>query len=91
MAVTVKLPTPFRRHAGQARSVQVEAATVEEALAGLADQFPAMRQSLYAGDGSIKPFLRIFVGERDIAGLSGLETRLQDGDVISIIPPVAGA
>jgi molybdopterin synthase sulfur carrier subunit len=91
MAVTIKLPTPLRRHADQAKLVEVTAATVEDALGQLTGRYPAMRESIYKADGQVKPFVRVFVGGTDIADLAGLKTALQDGDEISIIPPVAGA
>lgn len=91
MPVTIKLPTPLRRHAQQARKIELEATTVGSALAELVGQYPAMRASLYAESGELKPFVRIFVGTHDIADLEGEQTPLAQGDVISIIPPVAGA
>jgi adenylyltransferase/sulfurtransferase len=89
--VTIKLPTPLRRHAGQVKSVQVEAGTVGRALQALVEQYPAMRGSLYAEDGSIKPFVRVFIGTTDIADRQGTETPVREGETISIVPPVAGA
>jgi len=91
MPVTIKLPTPLRRHAQQARKVEVAAETVGCALGRLVDQYPAMRPALYAEGGELKPFVRVFVGAQDIADLQGEGTPLAEGDVISIIPPVAGA
>jgi molybdopterin converting factor small subunit len=91
MAVTIKLPTPFRRHADGARTAVLEAATVGAALAALVESHPAMRPALYADDGELKRVVRIFVGEDDIRSLQGTGTPLADGAVISIIPPIAGA
>ena len=91
MPVTIKLPTPLRRHSGQVKHIDVAATTAGEALAQLVAQFPAMQGALFADGGEIKPFVRVFVDGRDIADLQGAETPTADGAVISIVPPVAGA
>lgn len=88
---TIKLPTPLRRHANQAKTVAVDATTVAEALAALVATYPAIEPSLFAGPGALKPFVRFFVGEQDIADAQGLDTPLAAADVLSIVPPVAGA
>lgn len=91
MVVIVKLPTPLRRHAEQAKSVLVKGSSAGEVLAGLVAAYPAMRASLFDEAGQIKSFVRVFVGGTDIDSLQGLDTPVSDGDLISIIPPVAGA
>jgi molybdopterin converting factor small subunit len=88
---TIKLPTPLRRHTNQVKTVTVEASTVGEALAALIATYPAIEPSLFAAPGELKPFVRVFVGERDIADAAGLDTPLAGEDVLSIVPPVAGA
>ena len=91
MPITIKLPTPLRRHADQARSLAVEAATVGDALAQLVATHPAIGEALYAAPGELKAFVRVFVGDTDIADAAGLATALTEGAIISIVPPVAGA
>ena len=91
MPVTVKLPTPLRRHAGQAKAVEVRAGTVGEALSQLAAAYPGLQPALFGRAGDLKTFIRIYVGNQDIADLQGPATPVQPGDIISIVPPVAGA
>lgn len=91
MPATIRLPTPLRRHAGQAKTVEVNADSVGAALAQLVQAYPAMKGSIYDGAGELKRFVRVFVGDRDVADVAGMQTGLGDGDVVSIVPPVAGA
>jgi molybdopterin converting factor small subunit len=91
MPVTIKLPTPLRRHAGQVKTAQVAPGTIQAALDELCGTYPDMRGAIFGADGQIKPFVRVFVGAKDIADLSGPQTAVADGDVISIVPPIAGA
>lgn len=69
----------------------VEAHTVGAALDELTGIFPDVRAGLQRPDGSLRSDARLFVGAEDIRGLGGLDTPVSDGDVIAIIPPVAGA
>ncbi|MCY3023835.1 MAG: MoaD/ThiS family protein, partial [Planctomycetota bacterium] len=86
MPATIKLPTPLRRHADQAKTVEVPVGTVAQALQALVEAHPAMQGAIYDGTGEIKPFVRVFVGPKDIADLNGPATVLGEGDVLSIIP-----
>ncbi|MDH7563662.1 MAG: MoaD family protein [Candidatus Bathyarchaeota archaeon] len=40
--------------------------------------------------GAVKGFLQFLVNGRSASTLNGLDTRLSDGDVLAIIPPVGG-
>lgn len=91
MEVTIKLPTPLRRHANQNKTAVVAANTVGEALTQLVAAHPAMNDALFTPAGELKSFVRVFVGSRDIADLQGLDTSLTAEDIVSILPPVAGA
>lgn len=88
---TIKLPTPLRRFTNQQKTLEVEAATVREALDGLMAQFPDTRKVLFTEAGELKSFMRIFVGDRDIESLQGLDTPLSADSSIAVFPPIAGA
>ena len=91
MPITIKLPTPLRRHAGGAKTAQVEAATAGEALQQLVATYPAMEGSIYDDAGEVRGFVRVFVDGTDMADLDGPATALGDDAEIAIVPPVAGA
>jgi molybdopterin converting factor small subunit len=74
----------------QAASVEVAADSVGEALNQLVEDHPGIKASLFDEAGGINPFVRVFVGERDIADLEGTATRVSDGTVVSLICPIAG-
>ncbi|HEX3134016.1 MAG TPA: MoaD/ThiS family protein [Planctomycetota bacterium] len=68
-----------------------EATTVDAALLVLDARFPGLRSRLCDGEGRIKLFVRLFVGEEDIRLLpEGQATRLKDGDHLDIQPAIAG-
>jgi adenylyltransferase/sulfurtransferase len=92
MAVSILIPTPLRRFAGGARSVEVEGATVDEALAALASAHPELRDQIFEEAGGVRPFVNIFLGGDNVrtlrAGERGVPVR--DGDTITLVPAIAG-
>jgi sulfur-carrier protein len=90
MAVTVKLPTQLRAAAGNATEARVDGATVGEALEALYGQHAELRERLGDGDGGLRRFVNVYVSGEDIRFRDGLDTRLQEGEEVTILPAVAG-
>lgn len=90
MVVTVKIPTPLRALTGDAESVAVEGATLQELVEHLEGAYPGMRERLCEDSGELRRFVNIYVNGEDVRFLQGLSTALGDGDEISIVPAVAG-
>ncbi|GJG89800.1 MoaD family protein [Gemmatimonadetes bacterium T265] len=89
MEVPVLIPTPLRAFTGGARRVPVRATTVGEALDQLALRFPPLRAQLFA-DGGLRAFVNVFVNDENARDLDGPATRLASGDVLDLIPSIAG-
>ena len=87
---TVRVPTALRTFTGGAADIDLPAATVRDALAELDRRHPGIAARVLDGSGSVKPFIRIFVGADDIGSLAGLDTKLTERDEIAIIPAIAG-
>jgi sulfur-carrier protein len=91
MPVTVRIPSQLRQLARGERLVSVEAATTVGALIdALEARFPGLRSRLVDADGSIYPFVNVFVDGQDVRLRSGLDTPLDDGDELVIVPAMAG-
>jgi MoaD family protein len=90
MAVTVKLPTQLRAAAGNATEARVEGGTVAEALENLYEQHAELRERIADEGGGLRRFVNVFLGGEDIRFLDGLETPVDDGDELTILPAVAG-
>ena len=90
MAVTVKIPTQLRPVTGGDSEASVDdATTVGEVLDGLYDRYDGLRDRI-AVDGDLRRFVNVYVGGEDIRFLDGLETAVEDGDEVTILPAVAG-
>ena len=88
--VTIRIPTPLRAFTGGADEVHVQAGTVKEALDKLGESHDGILQQVTDGDGNLRRFVNVFVHDRNITALDGLNTPVPEGAIISIIPAVAG-
>lgn len=87
---TVRIPTPLRGYTGGAGELVVEGATVGEVLSRLGEQHDGLLARILDEQGRLRSFVNVFVGRDNVKGRGGLGTPLSDGDVVSIIPAVAG-
>jgi molybdopterin synthase sulfur carrier subunit len=90
MAVKVVIPTPLRQYTGKKDSVEIDARTVGEALAGLTSQFGDLRKHLFNEEGKLRSFVNVYVNDEDIRFLQKGQTPVKENDVISIVPSIAG-
>jgi molybdopterin synthase sulfur carrier subunit len=92
MAISVVLPqalTPYSRGTGTL-VVDAECATVAQALARVAAQWPAVTDRVLTEQGELRRHVNVFVGEESIRFLDGLATTVADGMTITIVPAVSG-
>ena len=90
MPVTVRIPTPLRRFAGERAEVPLAAASVDELLRALLEEHPALAPHLMSEDRKLRNFVNLFLNGEDVRGLGGLLTPLKDGDKVTIVPAIAG-
>lgn len=90
MAVKVIIPTPLRQYTEKRDTIEVAGGTVAEALSGLTSQYGALRKHLYNDQGKLRSFVNIYLNDEDIRYLQKDQTPLNDNDVISIVPSIAG-
>jgi sulfur-carrier protein len=90
MAVTVRVPGPLRRLTNGSAEVEVEGATVSQALHDLESKYPGFADRLYDPSGSLRQFINIYLNDSDIRFGQGLETPVGENDDLSIVPAVAG-
>jgi adenylyltransferase/sulfurtransferase len=90
MAHRVLIPTPLRAYTGQQDAVEVDGATVGDLLTSLTARYGDLRKHLYSDDGKLRSFVNVYVNDDDIRYLDREATALKPGDVVSIVPSVAG-
>lgn len=88
--VTVRIPMPLRAFTGGAAEVVGSGATVREVLAALAQDHSGLLPRILTPEGQIRSFVNLYLGEDNVRVLQGLDTIVPEGEVLSIIPAVAG-
>jgi adenylyltransferase/sulfurtransferase len=89
--MNILIPTPLRPFAGGQDAVEVAAATVSEALEGLARTHAELRKHLFTGDGKVRAFVNLYLNDDDVRYLPAKEdTAVNGDDTLSIIPSIAG-
>jgi MoaD family protein len=89
MAVTVKIPAQLRAVTDGEGEVEVDGATVGEALDAVFRQHEDLRERI-TQDGNLRRFVNVYVSGEDIRFQQGLDTPISDGDEVTILPAVAG-
>lgn len=90
MSVEVRLPTVLRAAAGGNATVSAEGATIGELLQALVTTYPGMADQVFGDDGSLHRFVNVYLNDDDVRYLDRLDTKVADGDTVSILPAVAG-
>jgi len=86
----ILIPTPLRPYADDQPSVVIAGGTVGELLDALTRDHAELRRHLYTEEGRLRSFVNVYVNDEDIRHLSRGATRVNDTDVISIVPSIAG-
>ena len=89
MAVSVKIPTQLRSATDGDAQASVDGETVGEVLDSLYERYGELRSRI-AEDGGLRRFVNVYVDGEDIRFLDGLDTQVEDGGEITILPAVAG-
>ena len=89
MPVTVKIPAQLRAVTDGEDEIEVDGATVGDALDAVFTEHEELRERI-TEDGTLRRFVNVYVSGEDIRFQDGLETALDDGDEVTILPAVAG-
>lgn len=89
MAVKVKIPVPLQRLTDGKEEVEGEKGTIIKLVEDLDKKYPGLAERISEG-GKLRRFVNVYVNEEDIRFLDNEETAVNDGDVVSIVPAIAG-
>ncbi len=86
----LRIPTPLRPYTNGQSEVSISGANISAALSDLTTQYPSLKPHLFNDGGDLRPFVNLFIGENNIRDLQGVETPINDGDRLVLIPSIAG-
>ncbi len=90
MPITITIPTALRQFSDQCSELELEARTVGQALVQLTTAHPELRHHLYRNGNELRNFINVYVNDEDVRHLQGLDSPVKEGDVITIVPSIAG-
>ena len=86
----VRIPTQLRELSGGTSEVSVDGDTVGDVLTSLDAAHPGFKNRLFDDSGKLRRFVNVFVADEDVRFLDGLDTKVTEGQTVSIVPAVAG-
>ncbi|MFN8598920.1 MAG: ubiquitin-like small modifier protein 1 [Candidatus Binatia bacterium] len=90
MPVNVKVPTPLRKFTAGSETVSGNGATVGALIEDLEKRYAGIRERICDEQGKVRRFVNLYINGEDIRFLQQLDTKVKDGDEISIVPAIAG-
>lgn len=89
MAIEVRIPTILRQYTDGAKAVEGAGTTLAELFADLETRHTGI-QARIVDDGKLRRFVNVYLNDEDVRFVDGIETKLTDGDTVTILPAVAG-
>jgi sulfur-carrier protein len=89
MAIDVRIPTILRTYTGGEKAVSGEGSTLAALIDNLESNHPGIKERLIDGS-ELRRFVNVYVNDEDVRFTGGLETKLDDGDEVVVLPAVAG-
>jgi sulfur-carrier protein len=89
MAIDVRIPTILRTYTGGEKAVTGEGGTLAALIENLEANHPGIKERLVDGS-ELRRFVNVYVNDEDVRFTGGLETKLDDGDEVVVLPAVAG-
>ena len=90
MLVMVRVPTPLRRFTAGSDEVSASGDSIKAVLQDLDRRHPGIGERLLDDKGELRRFVNVYLNGDDIRFLSQLDSKVKDGDDISIVPAIAG-
>jgi MoaD family protein len=89
MAIEVRIPTILRQYTDGQKAVEGSGDTLGALITDLESRHPGIRARIVDGD-QLRRFVNVYLNDEDVRFLEGIETKLADGDNVTILPAVAG-
>ncbi|MFF5025014.1 MoaD/ThiS family protein [Streptomyces collinus] len=89
MAIEVRIPTILRTYTGGQKAVEGTGATLADLFADLETRHTGI-QARIVDNGQLRRFVNVYLNDEDVRFVDGIDTKLSDGDTVTILPAVAG-
>lgn len=88
--VNVRVTAVLQKHTGGQKSIEASGGNVAAILDDIEHRFPGFKKQMYGEDGKLHRFVNVYLNDEDIRYMGGPETAVKQGDVLDILPALAG-
>ncbi len=88
--VNVRVTAVLQKLTGGLKTVEARGATVAQLLDDVESRYPGFKAQMYGEDGKLHRFVNVYLNDEDIRYTGGPETAVKQGDVLDILPALAG-
>ena len=89
-SIQVRVTAVLQKMTGGQKTVQATGGTVSAVLEDMDARYPGFKAQMFGPDGKIHRFVYIYLNDEDIRYTGGPETAIKSGDVLDILPALAG-
>jgi len=89
MAVEVRIPTILRTYTGGEKAVSGQGTTLAEVFDDVEGRHPGLKERIVDAS-ALRRFVNVYVNDEDVRFSGGLSSPVADGDVVVVLPAVAG-
>ncbi|GGJ17994.1 MoaD/ThiS family protein [Streptomyces brasiliensis] len=89
MAIEVRIPTILRQYTDGQKAVEGSGDTLAELFTDLETRHTGI-QARIVDEGKLRRFVNVYLNDEDVRFLDNINTKLSDGDTVTILPAVAG-
>ena len=86
----ILIPEQLKKVVGGQKVLTLELTSISDFIEQFSSLYPQAKERLINERGEFNRFVNVYVNGEDIRFLSGKDTKIEDGDEISIIPAIAG-
>lgn len=91
MRIIVEIPAPLRQFSSGASQIElIDVPRLADAIARISEIHPVLARNVISADGEFYDFVGIFVNRRSLGGQRSQDVAFSDGDVVSLVPAMAG-
>jgi len=89
-SIQVRVTAVLQKLTGGQKAIEAKGGTVAQVLDDIDSRYPGFKSQMYTPDGKLHRFVNVYLNDEDIRYTGGVETALKQGDVLDILPALAG-
>ena len=89
-SIQVRVTAVLQKLTGGRKTIEASGSTVAEVFTDIERRYPGFRAQMYAEDGKLHRFVNVYLNDEDIRYTGGVDTAVKAGDVLDVLPALAG-